>query len=121
MRGPALEVENLVKQYDDVTAVDELSFEVYAGEFFGLLGPNGSGKTTTIRTIMDIFKPDSGAVRVFYDNLKVMGELVYLARLKSVDGKLRYFFSSRSCTVVPRPGFETTSSTAPTSWARCLR
>ena len=53
----ALEVRNLTKQYDDVTAVNDLSFEVYEGEIFGLLGPNGSGKTTTIRTIMDIFRP----------------------------------------------------------------
>ena len=108
MRGAALEVEDLVKQYDDVTAVDELSFGVYEGEVFGLLGPNGSGKTTTIRTIMDIFKPDYGTVRVLgeppgasrervgylpeerglYDNLKVMEVLVYLARLKGVDGKV---------------------------------
>ena len=106
--GAALGVEKLVKQYDDVTAVDDLSFEVYEGEIFGLLGPNGSGKTTTIRTIMDIFKPDSGMVRVLgglpgenrekvgylpeerglYDSLKVMEVLVYLARLKGVDGKL---------------------------------
>lgn len=102
----ALEVRNLTKQYDDVTAVNDLSFEVYEGEIFGLLGPNGSGKTTTIRTIMDIFRPDSGEVRVLgeppgasrsrigympeerglYDNLKVMEVLVYLARLKGMDG-----------------------------------
>ena len=108
MPGTALGVENLVKQYDDVTAVDDLSFEVYEGEIFGLLGPNGSGKTTTIRTIMDIFKPDSGSVRVLgeppgasrervgylpeerglYDSLKVMEVLVYLARLKSVEVKV---------------------------------
>ncbi len=107
LRGAALEVENLVKQYDDFTAVDDLYFEVYEGEIFGLLGPNGSGKTTTIRTVMDIFKPDAGAVRVLggspgesrekvgylpeerglYDNLKVMEVLIYLARLKGVDGK----------------------------------
>ncbi len=102
----ALEVRNLTKQYDDVTAVDDLSFEVYEGEIFGLLGPNGSGETTTIRTAMDIFRPDSGEVRVLgkppgtsrervgympeerglYDNLKVMEVLVYLACLKGVDG-----------------------------------
>ena len=102
----ALEVRNLTKQYDDVTAVNDLSFEVYEGEIFGLLGPNGSGKTTTIRTIMDIFRPDSGEVRVLgeppgesrarigympeerglYDNLKVMEVLIYLTRLKGMDG-----------------------------------
>jgi len=59
-----IEVENLVKQYANVRAVDGVSFSVGKGEIFGLLGPNGAGKTTTIRTIMDIIKPDSGTVRL---------------------------------------------------------
>ena len=49
-----IEVENLVKTYADVRAVDGVSFAVGRGEIFGLLGPNGAGKTTTIRTMMDI-------------------------------------------------------------------
>jgi ABC-2 type transport system ATP-binding protein len=99
----ALEVRNLVKRYDGVTAVDDLSFEVQQGEVFGLLGPNGAGKTTTIRIIMDIFKADEGRVlilgqppgaarkhigylpeeRGLYHDLKVVDVLVYLAELKS--------------------------------------
>ena len=59
-----IEVENLVKHYANVKAVDGVSFSVGEGEIFGLLGPNGAGKTTTIRTIMDIIKPDSGTVRL---------------------------------------------------------
>ncbi len=59
-----IEVENLVKHYANVKAVDGVSFAVGEGEIFGLLGPNGAGKTTTIRTIMDIIKPDSGTVRL---------------------------------------------------------
>lgn len=59
-----IEVENLVKHYANVKAVDGVSFSVGKGEIFGLLGPNGAGKTTTIRTIMDIIKPDSGTVRL---------------------------------------------------------
>ena len=47
-----------------VTAVDDLSFEVHRGEVFGVLGPNGVGKTTTIRIVMDIFKPDEESVLV---------------------------------------------------------
>ena len=59
-----IEVENLVKHFSNVKAVDGVSFSVARGEVFGLLGPNGAGKTTTIRTMMDIIKPDSGAIRL---------------------------------------------------------
>ncbi|MDI9620248.1 MAG: ATP-binding cassette domain-containing protein, partial [Candidatus Nezhaarchaeota archaeon] len=45
----AIAVRNLTKHYEDVTAVDHISFEVGRGEIFGFLGPNGAGKTTTIR------------------------------------------------------------------------
>ena len=46
-----VKVENLVKRYKTLTALDNLSFEVNEGEIFGLLGPNGSGKTTLLRSI----------------------------------------------------------------------
>ncbi|OQY17046.1 MAG: hypothetical protein B6I35_15095, partial [Anaerolineaceae bacterium 4572_32.2] len=59
-----IQVQNLTKRYGDVTAVDDLSFEVEQGEIFGLLGPNGAGKTTTIRVVMDILTPDEGSVTV---------------------------------------------------------
>ena len=42
----AIEVQNVVKQYSDLTALNDVSFTVQQGEFFGLLGPNGAGKTT---------------------------------------------------------------------------
>ena len=57
-----IQVENLVKHYAKVKAVDGVSFAVEPGEIFGLLGPNGAGKTTTIRTMMDIIKPDAGTI-----------------------------------------------------------
>ena len=60
----ALLVENLVKRYGDVVAVDNLSFSVGAGEIFGLLGPNGAGKTTTLEIVEGLQRPDSGAVSV---------------------------------------------------------
>ncbi len=59
-----IRVENLRKYYDSVKAVDGISFKVKAGEIFGMVGPNGSGKTTTIESIEGLRKPDHGVVRV---------------------------------------------------------
>jgi ABC-2 type transport system ATP-binding protein len=55
-----LEVKNLVKQYGDFTAVDEVSFAIEEGEIFSLLGPNGAGKTTTISVLSCLLKPTGG-------------------------------------------------------------
>ncbi len=60
----ALQVEELVKRYGDVVAVDHLSFSVKRGEIFGLLGPNGAGKTTTLEIVEGLQRPDSGRVTV---------------------------------------------------------
>ncbi len=57
-----LKVDNIVKYYDKVCAVNGLSFEVEDGEIFGLLGENGAGKTTTFRVIMGLLSPDKGSV-----------------------------------------------------------
>jgi len=57
-------IENLVKSYDSLKAVDSLSFEIKKGESFGLLGPNGAGKSTTINMIVGILKPDSGIIKL---------------------------------------------------------
>ena len=56
---PIIEVSGLVKRFDGITAVDDISFTVRKGEFFGLLGPNGAGKTTTIRMLYG-FSPPTG-------------------------------------------------------------
>ena len=56
----AIAVRNLTKHYEDVTAVDHISFEVGRGEIFGFLGPNGAGKTTTIRILTGLIRPDEG-------------------------------------------------------------
>lgn len=59
-----LEVSNLVKRFDDILAVDDLSFSVAPGEIFGFLGGNGAGKTTTLRMVLDIIRPTSGTISV---------------------------------------------------------
>lgn len=60
----AIEIKNLVKQYKKVTAVNNISLDVYEGEIFGFLGPNGAGKTTTIKTLLGLIFPTSGEVLV---------------------------------------------------------
>ena len=59
-----IEVKSLVKRYGSLTAVDDISFEVYRGEIFGILGPNGAGKTTTMEIIEGLQKPTSGTTTV---------------------------------------------------------
>lgn len=65
MSSQVVQVREVVKTFGRVEAVRGVSFEVGAGEIFGFIGPNGSGKTTTIRTMLGFYKPDSGTVRVF--------------------------------------------------------
>jgi ABC-2 type transport system ATP-binding protein len=57
-------VDHLRKAYGRVVAVDDLSFEVEAGEIFGILGPNGAGKTTTVECVQGLRRPDGGTIRV---------------------------------------------------------
>jgi len=60
----AIVIENLVKKFEDVTAVDGVSLQVARGELFGLLGPNGAGKTTVINILCGLIKPTSGSATV---------------------------------------------------------
>jgi ABC-2 type transport system ATP-binding protein len=60
-----LTVENLSKTYGQIQALKNVSFSVPEGTVFGILGPNGSGKTTTLGTITDILKPTSGSYKLF--------------------------------------------------------
>jgi ABC-2 type transport system ATP-binding protein len=59
-----VEARHLVKRYGDKIAVNDISFDVRAGEIFGFLGPNGAGKTTTIKMMVGLLQPTSGSVRV---------------------------------------------------------
>jgi len=73
----ALELVGLTKCFGEITAVDNLSFRVKYGEIFGLLGPNGSGKTTTINMISGLSKPSSGAVKVLGYNIVQHTRAIY--------------------------------------------
>jgi ABC-type branched-subunit amino acid transport system ATPase component len=59
---PFLKVEGLTKSFGGLTAVHDLEFQVEEGEIIGLIGPNGSGKTTTLNLLTGFLKPDSGTI-----------------------------------------------------------
>jgi ABC-2 type transport system ATP-binding protein len=71
-------IEGITKRYGERTAVSGLNLEVGKGEFFGYLGPNGSGKTTTIKSMIGLVRPEEG--RVFIDGLDVAGDPVGVRR-----------------------------------------
>jgi ABC-2 type transport system ATP-binding protein len=65
VRRKAVEIINFTKKFGDFTAVEDLNLDIYENEIFGLLGPNGSGKTTTLLTIATVYKPTSGDIYVY--------------------------------------------------------
>ena len=67
MASPAVDVRHVWMRYGDTDVVVDLSFDVQPGEVLGFLGPNGSGKTTTMRMILDIVRPGTGEIEVFGD------------------------------------------------------
>lgn len=65
-----IEVSHLTKKYKDFTAVDDISFDVAEGEILGLLGPNGSGKTTTINCLLSLLTYQAGDIKIFGQEMK---------------------------------------------------
>lgn len=108
----AIEVQNLKKYYEDVKAVDDISFQIKRGECFGFLGPNGAGKTTAINILSCYSRPTSGFAKVdgldvvteasnvkehigicpqeniFYNELTVYENLMFFGRMYTIDSKL---------------------------------
>ena len=90
---PAILANSLTKRFGDFTAVDDVNFEVYRGEIFGFLGPNGSGKTTTIRMTLGLMKPTSGEVQVLglnvvSDTAKIRPRVGYMSQRFSLYNDL---------------------------------
>ena len=105
----AVDIQNVVKRYDQYVAVRRLSLQVPRGSVYGLLGPNGAGKTTTIRMMLDIIEPDEGLITILgqshravgtldrvgylpeerglYKKMQVRRVLRFLAELKGIDAR----------------------------------
>src|SRR4051812_49842473 len=84
----AIALDGLVVKYGDKVAVDGLSLQVPVGSVFGFLGPNGSGKTTTIKTLLGFRPPDAGSARVLgYDavtnSIEIRTRTGYVSELNS--------------------------------------
>lgn len=77
-----IEVQELTKRYGSLTAIDRISFRVEPGEIFGLVGPDGAGKTTLMRVICDLLTPDEGNVLLY------SGQLGYMPQKFSLYGDL---------------------------------
>ncbi|MEA4908622.1 MAG: ATP-binding cassette domain-containing protein [Chloroflexi bacterium] len=91
-----LETLSLTRRFGQMTAVDELSFQVETGEAFGLLGPNGAGKSTTLKMLTTLLPPTAGTARVAgFDIVRQPGEvrrvIGYVPQLLSADGSLTGF------------------------------
>ncbi len=76
----AIELEGLTKDYGEVLANDDVTFDVEHGEIFGYLGPNGAGKTTTIRTLLGLLSPTAGTARVLGQEVTNEGQLIEAKR-----------------------------------------
>jgi ABC-type multidrug transport system ATPase subunit len=63
--SPIIEVNNLFKNFDDIAAINDLSFSVNEGDVYGFLGQNGAGKSTTIRMLLTLIRPSGGEIRIF--------------------------------------------------------
>ena len=88
-----IKIENLKKSYGDTPAVNNLNLEIIEGEMFGLVGPDGAGKTTTIRILCGLLQPDSGLIKVLGSDLnkkkkEIQNQIGYLSQKFSLYGDL---------------------------------
>jgi ABC-2 type transport system ATP-binding protein len=129
MTEPVISVENLTRRFGDFVAVDHINFDVQAGEVVGYLGPNGSGKTTTIRMLLGLLEPSDGKATVLgfdafkqseevraragymsqkfaiYDDLTVLENLTFYGGVYGITDKVRIH---RTLELVGLTGHEST-------------
>jgi ABC-2 type transport system ATP-binding protein len=91
----AIEVMSLTKRYGRVCGVRDVSFSIEPGEIFGYLGPNGSGKTTTIRCIMGLLRPSGGGVRLLGERVAT-GRATQHAKVGYLPGEFRIWARPRA-------------------------
>ncbi len=122
--GAIIEVRDFSMRFGDLTVIDHLSFDVLEGETFGLLGSNGSGKTTTIRALLDIYQPTGGSLNIeghpfhpsqsarlgylpeergLYQKESVIDLMTYFGRLKGLSRRDAQAWSMRYLTEVGLP------------------
>ena len=90
MQAPLFECQHLVKRYGNATVVDDLSFQLQAGECLGVIGPNGAGKTTTLRMCLGLSEPDAGSIQAFglsmpRDALAIKSRLGVVSQFDTLD------------------------------------
>lgn len=88
-----IKINSLKKSYGDIKAVNNISLEINEGEMFGLVGPDGAGKTTTIRILCGLLKPDSGSIELLGSELRknkkeIQNQIGYLSQKFSLYGDL---------------------------------
>ncbi len=96
MPAPVVKIENLVKRYKELIALDHFSLEISEGEIFGLLGPNGSGKTTTINCLLSLLSFDKGSIEIFGekmtpDNYKIKSKIGIIMQNVAVINELTVY------------------------------
>ena len=119
MKNTVVRIENLVKRYESLVALDHFSLEINEGEIFGLLGPNGSGKTTTINCLLSLLSFDKGSIEIFgrkmtpssYDikqdigiimqNVAVFDELNVYENIDYFCGLYHLISSTSTCPALP--------------------
>ncbi len=88
---PLVVIDQLVKQFGKLRAVDNLSMTIHTGETYGLIGPNGSGKTTLIRMLVGLIKPTGGSIQIMHERMpsaKIAPHIGYMTQLSALYNDL---------------------------------